>query len=148
MDQVAVGAVQFDAVEAGRQRAAGEKVSIPSLAGLPQRIDEILRLVPRAAGDEPHLAAADGVIGQRHPHRAHRRLDAVLPRRDAAQFGQRAHHADGAVPAHAQVADVVEEDDARRVFRLVGIEEESPDDDVRTSGLENDAASEVVVAFP
>ncbi|WP_136649854.1 flagellar basal body L-ring protein FlgH [Paracoccus aeridis] len=26
----------------GRQRAAGEKVSIPSLAGLPQRIDEIL----------------------------------------------------------------------------------------------------------
>ena len=40
-------------------------------------------------------------------------LDPMVARLDASQISQRDHQADGAVPAHAEVADIVEEDDAR-----------------------------------
>src|SRR6185437_16644603 len=59
----------------------------------------------------PDRRAAIRMQGRRH--NSHRRFDAVFAGRDAAQMSQGDGEADGAVAAHAEHADVVEEDYAR-----------------------------------
>src|SRR6185312_5872731 len=52
------------------------------------------------------------VLVQLHPDLAHGGVQVVPAGGDLAQMRQRADDPDGAVPAHAEVADVVEEDHA------------------------------------
>ena len=75
---------------------------------------------------------------------ADRGLDAVFARLDSAHVRQRDDEADGAMAAHAETADVVEENHTghtRGVFRL---DEQRPDHDVRTARLVDDGGPERV----
>src|SRR5207245_7621928 len=63
---------------------------------------------------------ADGnvpVFMQARRNNTHGRLDSVLTGLDPAEIGEGGHEADGPVAAHAEKADVVEEDDSRRARR-------------------------------
>ena len=55
---------------------------------------------------------------QNRLHGADGSLDAMRARLDPSQVRQRHHQPDRAVAAHPQVADVVEEDDARGSVRI------------------------------
>src|SRR5690606_8756393 len=69
---------------------------------------------------------------------ADRCLQAIPSGADASQVGERDDHADGAVAAHIEVADVVEEDHARTTGVVARLAKESADHDVRSAGLVND----------
>ena len=75
------------------------------------------------------------------------RVDAVLAGLDAAQMRERDHQADGAVPAHADRADVVEEDDAGGARLVRRLDEQRPHDHVRAARLV-DARGTVAVELP
>src|SRR5579862_6319933 len=47
-------------------------------------------------------------------------------------------HADRAVPAHAEIRDVVEEDDARDAALVLRVDEQRPDDRIRAPRLIDD----------
>src|ERR1700733_3651999 len=74
----------------------------------------------------------------------YRRLNLMLPRTDSAQVGERGYEADGSMPAHPKVADIVEEDDACRGLRIDGFTEECANDDLRSAWFTNDPTSEVI----
>ena len=63
-------------------------------------------------------------------------------RRDPAQMCQRDGHADRAVAAHAEVADVVEEDHARRAGRVARLAEQGADQHVGPARLVHDGRAE------
>src|SRR5687767_2684915 len=67
--------------------------------------------------------------------RAHRRLDAMLARLDAPHVREGDHQADGAVAAHADGADVVEENDAGARRRVDRLDQQRADDDVGAARL-------------
>ncbi len=76
---------------------------------------------------------------------ADRRFDPVLSGRNAPDARQRDDEPDHAVPAHSEVANVVEEDDARRATRIDGLAEEGADHDVRAARLGDDRGAVVIV---
>ena len=68
-----------------------------------------------------------------------------VPGADPAQVGQRHGDADRAVAAHAEVADVVEEDDAGGGGRIDRLEDQGADHHVRAARLVDDGRAERVV---
>ena len=92
------------------------------------------------------IANADAVGGVQFesdgPHRRFKRVAAGL---NAAQMSQRHCHADGAMAAHAQVACVVEEDNASGTCRIDRLNQKRPNQDVGTARLAEDGAPQVVV---
>ena len=60
-------------------------------------------------------------------YRTHRSLDAMLARLDAAHVGERRDQSNGAVPAHAQVSHIVEEDHAGGAARIHRFTQQSAD---------------------
>jgi len=72
------------------------------------------------------------------------RFNAMLAGLDAPHVSERGDQADGSVAAHAEIAYVIEEDDARGRFGIDGIAEQGTDDDLRTSRFADDASAEVV----
>jgi hypothetical protein len=66
-------------------------------------------------------------------------------RLEAAQVRQRHDEADGAVAAHAEVADIVEEDDAELAGLVMRLDEERAHDDVGAARFADDGRAEVVV---
>ncbi|MDQ1132240.1 hypothetical protein QE386_000835 [Pseudoxanthomonas winnipegensis] len=92
-----------------------------------------------------HVVDRDPAIGlQRGADRADRRLDQVLARTDPAELGQGPHHADRAVPAHAQVADVVEEDHAGAGIGPTRRQQQRADHRVRAARFAGDRAAPAV----
>jgi hypothetical protein len=65
---------------------------------------------------------------------------------DAAQVSQRYRDADGAMAAHAQVACVVEKDDARGAGWIGGLDEKRSDQDIGAARLAENRAPQMVVA--
>ena len=76
---------------------------------------------------------------------SHRRLDAVGTGHKALQVSERGDESDGAVAAHAQISDVVKEDDAGSAVAINWFAQESADNDVGTAGLGYDGRSEGIV---
>src|SRR5919199_1637489 len=70
-------------------------------------------------------------------HRTHRRFNAMLAHADPAKIGERGHEADGAMAAHSQVGNVVEENDARGAGRIARFAEWCPNQDIRPARLVN-----------
>ena len=65
-----------------------------------------------------HVVHGDLTVSvQFGPHHTHWRVDVMFARCDAAQPGQRGHHANSAVTAHAQRAHIVEVDNAGDAVR-------------------------------
>src|SRR5208283_5016696 len=77
---------------------------------------------------------------------ADRRLDAMDAGTDAAHPGQRDHQADGPMAAHAQIADVVEEDDAGGAGGVDGHAQQGADDRVGAARfIDHGRAKQVVL---
>jgi hypothetical protein len=67
-----------------------------------------------------YIGNADRAIGvQLRIYRTDRRVDAVGARCKAPHVCERRNQPDGSVPAHAEVADIVEKDHAQRAIRPV-----------------------------
>src|SRR5437588_77225 len=81
-------------------------------------------------------------------YRAYRGFDAVFPGMNPAHIRQRHHQSDGAVPTHAQVADVVEEDNARRARPVDRFAEQSSNNDIRSSRFIHYGRPNVIIAIP
>ena len=77
-------------------------------------------------------------------HRSAVGVDAAHARADAAQVGQRHHQPDGAVAAHAEEADVVEEDHAGLARGVVRLAEQRAHDGVVAARLVDDGRADVV----
>jgi len=69
----------------------------------------------------------------------------VLSRSDPFGMGKRSDHADGAVTAHAEVSDVIEEDDSGGAALVEGFAEERSDDHVRSARFIHYSGPEIVV---
>lgn len=82
-------------------------------------------------------------FGFNYPYRGFDAVDAGL---DLADVREGDDDADGPVAAHAEVACVVEEDDAGDAGGVAGLEEVGADEDVGAARLAEDGAAEVVVA--
>ncbi len=95
------------------------------------------------AGDVGHRDRAVGVQPGRD--NADGRFDAVFARLDAIQMGERGHQADHAVPAHAQVADVIEEDHAGRARSVARLAKQSANEHVGAAWLIDDRRTKTVV---
>ena len=74
-----------------------------------------------------------------------RGLEPMRARADPPEVGQGHRHADRPVAAHAEVADVVEEDDAGRGGRIDRLEDQGADHHVRAARLVDDRRPERVV---
>ncbi len=91
----------------------------------------------RAVGED--IADTDPpVFMQDRRDRSHRSLDPVFARSDAAEMAQGLDDADGAVTAHAEESDIVEEGDLRGAVRIVRLLEEGSDDDLVSAWLAED----------
>src|SRR5207249_2350918 len=73
------------------------------------------------------------------------RVEAVRAGGDAAEVGQRDGDADGAVAAHADGADVVEEDDAGDAGRLGRLAQQGADEHGGAARLVDHGGAEIVV---
>lgn len=73
------------------------------------------------------------------------RFDLVCAWRNALHVGEGGDESDGAVATHAQVADIVEEDDAGGAVAVHRCAEESADDDVGTARFGDDCRAEGIV---
>src|SRR5262249_3164071 len=78
-------------------------------------------------------------------HHADRRFDAMLSWPEPSQVGQRVDQADGAVPAHAEIADVVEEDDAGGARSHRWQAEQSADENIRAARFGDHGGTKGVV---
>ncbi len=72
------------------------------------------------------------------------RLQLVHAWSDPAQVGEGSHYADGSVAAHAEIADVVEEDDGCGCVRCDGFEQQRADYDLGAAGFADYAGAEAV----
>src|SRR5206468_6152558 len=75
-------------------------------------------------------------------------LNAMLARADPAQVRQRGYQADHSMPAHPQVADVVEKDDARGAPCIGRGAEERADGYVRAARFIDDRGAEGIELLP
>ena len=64
---------------------------------------------------------------------------------DSAQVGEGDNESDHAMPAHAEVADIVEEDDARDARLVAWLHQQRADQHVRAPRLVNHGRSKAVV---
>ena len=78
-------------------------------------------------------------------YNSNRSLNSNYARLHFSQIGKRRDETDGAMSAHAEVADIVEEDDAELTGRVGGRDEVRADEHVRAAGFEQDGAAQVVV---
>lgn len=76
---------------------------------------------------------------------AYRGFDFVCASVESVHVGERGDESDGAVPAHSEVADIVEEDHARGAVAIDWIAKQTSDDNVRTTGLGDDGRAERIV---
>ena len=72
-------------------------------------------------------------------------LDAVLAGLDAIQKGEGRDEADGAVTTHAEVSNIIKEDDAGGAGGINGIAEQRADDYVGASRLVHDCGTKIIV---
>src|SRR5215472_9323125 len=83
---------------------------------------------------------------------SNRRFYAMFAGLNAAQVRERNDHAYGAVTAHAEISDIVKEDDACGARAIHGIAQKSAHDHVRTAWLVDDRGAKAVIlrakAFP
>ena len=94
-----------------------------------------------------HVADGDAIAGvQDEGDGAYRRVEGMLAGLDAAQMRERDGDADGSVSAHAQVAGVVEEDDAGCRRWIDRLHEIGAHKHVGAARFAKDGAAEVVVA--
>ena len=117
------------------------------------------RHVPRDVADafdgDRHVRrqAIAGDVFQRHRvpsvvierNAAHGRFEQVPARGDPSQVAQRDGDADRSVAAHAEIADVVEEDHAGDAGRILGRAQQRTDQHVGAARLADDRPPEVVV---
>src|SRR6185312_529043 len=93
-----------------------------------------------------------GHVGNRHAvpvvqldgHHADRRLEAMHAGPDATEMRERHREPDRAMPAHADHADVVEEDDARGARPVDGLAQQRTDDHIGATRLVDDARAETI----
>ena len=97
------------------------------------------------AGNVGHRDLAAGM--ERGGDNSHGSFEAMFARLDAAQARQRDDDSDSAVTAHAKIADVVEEEDARGAGRVCRLAEKGSDHYVRPPRLVDDGRAEPVI-FP
>ena len=83
----------------------------------------------------------------RHDH-ASRGVEFHQARLEQTRVSQRHDHTDGAVAAHTEKADVVEEDDAELTRLVVRLDQERPDGHVRAARLTDDGRAKLVVLLP
>src|SRR5579863_3218650 len=76
---------------------------------------------------------------------AHGRLDAMVADFNFPKIGKRNNEADGAMNAHPEVADVVKEDDARRIGGVDRLAEHRADDNVGATGFIHRGTAEMIV---
>ncbi|KGC40060.1 hypothetical protein DO73_4432 [Burkholderia pseudomallei] len=166
IDRRAVAARHARALErrAHRRRVRGERRDVlarDALAVIAHEEEPVAaprdvarhRAVPRHVDDDvlrvpvrEHVAHAHGqIVVQRRLDVAHRRLDPMHARPDASHVVQRAHEADRAVPAHAEIARVVEEDHARRRAGRDGLAQQRADEHVAAARLEDAGGAIAVV---
>ena len=74
-------------------------------------------------------------------------FDAEFSRLDASQVGQGHGQADGPVAAHAQVADVVEENDAGDAGGVLRFDQDRADHDIGAARFVDDGGAELIVLF-
>ena len=110
-------------------------------AAQPRHVDLDAREVT-AALDVAHRDAA--VLEELGPDRPDGSVDAVHAWLEPAHERERPHETDRPVPAHAQVAGRVEEDDPGRAVGPGGVAEESAHEDLRAAGLVDHRAAQVV----
>ena len=92
-----------------------------------------------------HVGYAHPVcIVQHHGHIANGGLDDVRAGGQLAEMVQRDREADGAVPAHAQHADVVEEDDPARRRGLAGRQQQGTHEDVRPAWFVHHCGTQLI----
>jgi len=72
----------------------------------------------------------------------------VLPRTDSSHVGEGRYDTDGAMTAHSEVPNVVEEDHGRGGLWINGFAEERADYNLRSARLTDDSAPEVVEFAP
>src|SRR5215470_2465259 len=94
--------------------------------------------------DQEEPVAAPGNVSAHEPD-ADVSLDAHDARADLAEMRQRCNEPDRAVPAHADVADVVEEDDAEVTGAVRRTAQQRPDDGVGAPRLVNDRRAPTIV---
>src|SRR5258708_22356948 len=85
------------------------------------------------------------VLVQLGADEADRRIEEVRSRADAAEVRESNDQADGPKPAHAEVPDVVEEDDTGRAARVSGWAEEGADHDIGAARLVDAGGAEPIV---
>jgi hypothetical protein len=83
------------------------------------------------------------VLLEARPHRADRRIDADIAPLDV-PVSERGDEPDGAVPAHADVADIVEEDDPQLAVAAMRLAQECANDGIRAARLVDDGRAVVV----
>src|SRR6266851_3487841 len=95
------------------------------------------------AGDVADCHFAGFVKGCRY--HADRSFNAMLARLNAPQVGECGHDAYGPVPAHPDIADVVEEDHPRQAGLVPRFGQQCPDEDVGASRFADHGGTERVV---
>lgn len=81
---------------------------------------------------------------QRGGDDTHRGFNPVLAGFDPSEMRERDNEANRPVPAHAEVADVVEEDDAASAGLVLGLDQQRTDDDLRAARFVDDGGAVVV----
>jgi hypothetical protein len=71
----------------------------------------------------------------------------MLTRADETEMRQRGHDTDGAVSAHAEIANIIEEDDARGVTWIYGFAQEGPYNHLRPARFGDDFGSKTVMVL-
>ena len=77
---------------------------------------------------------------------AYRRFDPMVAGTDPASMGKRSDDTDGAVAAHPEVSDVVEEDNSGGAAFVEGLTEERTDDHVGSARLIDNGSAEIIVS--
>jgi hypothetical protein len=102
----------------------------------------------RGATKAGHIVDFDrAVLLQARLDRADRCVDADMARLDGAAVSERGDEPDGAVPAHADIADIVEEDDAHLAVRTMRLAHERAYNGIRATRLVDNGAAIVVKVF-
>ena len=113
--------VPFGAIRRAKIRHEEKPVSAPS--DIPSHLPNAGHAYrdARGAAKAWHIVHLDSAIrSQARLHRPDRGIDLNFTARDVAAVGERGDEPDCAVPAHADVADIVEEDDAHLAVGPMG----------------------------
>jgi hypothetical protein len=78
-------------------------------------------------------------------HNAHRSFQKVSARRDSAEMKQSDHQPNRAVPAHSEIASVIEKNRAGHTAIVHRRAKKRTDDNIRTSRLVDYRAAEVII---